>query len=156
MVTAEGDYLIASPTVNTDLYWALSGGGGGTYAIVASLTVKAYPDMRNSAANLTFSSTGASENSFWRVVETFQYSLPSLVDAGAVAVFSLTNESFALGPLQGPGVPKAQLEQLLNPTVKKLKDENIQYSEFIPILDRNSIVLTPNTRFPHRRVPHVL
>ena len=36
-------------------------------------------------------SIGVSENSFWSVVGTFQHSLPSLVDAGAVGVFLLTN-----------------------------------------------------------------
>ncbi|KAK2598894.1 hypothetical protein QQS21_005636 [Conoideocrella luteorostrata] len=30
-VTANGTHLIASPTENKDLYWAFSGGGGGTY-----------------------------------------------------------------------------------------------------------------------------
>lgn len=29
---------------NTDLYWALSGGGGGTYGVVISLTVRVYSD----------------------------------------------------------------------------------------------------------------
>ncbi|KAL6720635.1 hypothetical protein ACLMJK_002560 [Lecanora helva] len=128
VVTAEGDHLTASPTQNSDLYWALSGGGGGTYAIATSLTVKAHKDLMNSAANLTFSSEGASEDSFWNVVETFQVSLPSIVDAGAVAVFSLTNESFTLGPLQGPGLSKAHLEQLLGPTISRLKKENIKYN----------------------------
>lgn len=32
---------------------ALSGGGGGTYAAVLSVTVRAYPDMRFAGANLT-------------------------------------------------------------------------------------------------------
>lgn len=31
VVTPNGDHLIASPTQNTDLYFALSGGGGSTY-----------------------------------------------------------------------------------------------------------------------------
>ncbi|KAF7891407.1 uncharacterized protein EAF02_001732 [Botrytis sinoallii] len=43
VVTADGRHLIATPTENSDLYWALSGGGGGTYAVVISLTTKAYP-----------------------------------------------------------------------------------------------------------------
>ena len=107
VVTADGDCLIASPTRNANLYWTLSGGGGGTFAIVVSLTVKAYPDLMNSAANLTFSSVGVSADSFWSVIETFQSSLPSLVDAGAVVVFFLTNESFVLGPLQGSGMSRA-------------------------------------------------
>ncbi|TGO34211.1 hypothetical protein BHYA_0207g00090 [Botrytis hyacinthi] len=33
VVTADGRHLIATPTENSDLYWALSGGGGGTYAV---------------------------------------------------------------------------------------------------------------------------
>ncbi|KAF5873341.1 putative fad binding domain protein [Botrytis fragariae] len=34
VVTGNGDFLIASPTENKDLYWALSGGGGGSYGVV--------------------------------------------------------------------------------------------------------------------------
>src|ERR1700712_2958713 len=39
LVTANGTHLIASPTQNSDLYWALSGGGPGTYGVVVSVTV---------------------------------------------------------------------------------------------------------------------
>lgn len=44
IVTADGIHLIATPTQNSDLYWALSGGGAGTYAIVLSLTSKVYSE----------------------------------------------------------------------------------------------------------------
>ena len=71
VVTAEGEHLIASPSQNPDLYWALSGGGGGTYGVVASLTVKAHPDLTTSAANLTFTTAGISQDSFWSVIEPF-------------------------------------------------------------------------------------
>ena len=128
VVTATGAHLIATPSQNADLFWALSGGGGGTYGVVSSLTVKAHPDLNTSAANLTFSSNGISSDSFWSVVETFQESLPSIVDTGTVAVFVLTNDSFAVMPMQGPGVPKAQLQQLFNATLTKLDEEKIQYS----------------------------
>ena len=129
VVTGTGEYLIASPSQNADLYWALSGGGGGTYGVVASLTVKAHPDLMTSAANLTFTNVGISPDSYWSVVETFHESLPSIVDTGTVAVFVLTNESFTVMPMQGPGVPKAQLQQLLNATLTKLDQEKIQYSK---------------------------
>ena len=128
VITATGKHLIASPSHNKDLYWALSGGGGGTYGVVASLTVKAHRDLVTSAANLTFTNTGVSQNSYWSAIETFQSSLPSIVDTGSVAVFVLTSASFTVMPLQGPGVPKAQLQQLLNPTLAKLDQENISYS----------------------------
>ena len=128
VVTATGKHLIASPSQNADLYWALSGGGGGTYGVVVSLTVKVHPDLMTSAANLTFTSIGIQKESFWNVVQTFQESLPSIVDAGAVAIFLLTEDYFALMPVQGPGVSKAKLRSLLNPTLNKLKQESINYS----------------------------
>lgn len=127
VVTATGQHLIASPSRNADLYWALSGGGGGTYGAVVSLTVKAHPDLKTSAANLTFTSAGISQDRFWDVVKTFQGSLPSIVDAGAYVVFVLTGESFMLMPVQGPGVQVARLRQLLSPTLTKLNQEKIRY-----------------------------
>lgn len=130
VATATGKHLIASQSQNTDLYWALSGGGGGTYGVVASLTVKAHPDITTSVANLTFTSTAVEQDSFWKVVRTFHESLPSLVDNGAVAIFVLTKESFSLMPVQGPGLPKAQLQRLLDPTLDMLKQEKIKYSRF--------------------------
>ncbi|KAG7089744.1 hypothetical protein E1B28_011398 [Marasmius oreades] len=60
VITTQGQYLIASATQNKDLFWALSGGGGGTYAIVWSVTVKAHPDTSVSAGFLNFTSTGIS------------------------------------------------------------------------------------------------
>lgn len=44
VVTATGEHLTATPKRNTDLYWALSGGGAGTFAIVVSMTVRTYAD----------------------------------------------------------------------------------------------------------------
>ncbi|KAI0206592.1 hypothetical protein F4808DRAFT_644 [Astrocystis sublimbata] len=40
VVTATGEHLAATPSHNSDLYWALLGGGGGTYAAVLSVTTK--------------------------------------------------------------------------------------------------------------------
>ena len=131
VVTASGQLLIASRSQNADLYWALSGGGGGTYGAVVSLTVKAYPEMVTSAANLTFSRPAGNQEGFWRVVALFQESLPALVDMGAYVSFYLTNESFAIAPIQGPGIPKMQMEEALNATISGLERENIRYSKRI-------------------------
>ncbi|KAL9027762.1 MAG: hypothetical protein Q9196_003766, partial [Gyalolechia fulgens] len=147
VVTATGEHLIASPSRNADLYWALSGGGGGTYAVVVSLTVKAYPDLKTSAANLTFTSAGISQDRFWGVVETFHRSLPSLVDAGAFVAFVLTAESFMLMPVQGPGIPLARLRQLLSPTLTELDRGRIRYDfnigEFPTYYDSYNSFKTP-------------
>ncbi len=43
VVDAEGEFLIASETSNTDLFWALRGGGGGNFGIVTEMTVRLAP-----------------------------------------------------------------------------------------------------------------
>lgn len=39
-VTPDGCFVIADESQNTDLFWALRGGSGGTFGIVTSVTVK--------------------------------------------------------------------------------------------------------------------
>lgn len=40
VVTADGQILIANKYQNSDLFWAIRGGGGGTYGIVSKVTLK--------------------------------------------------------------------------------------------------------------------
>jgi FAD/FMN-containing dehydrogenase len=54
VITANGQLLTASPTQNLNLYWALSGGGGGTYGVVVSMTVKVHPQESAVAAGMCF------------------------------------------------------------------------------------------------------
>jgi len=43
LVTPAGDIVIANECQNTDLFWALRGGGGSTFGILSSVTVKTVP-----------------------------------------------------------------------------------------------------------------
>ena len=45
LVLSSGEYVVANAYQNTDLFWALRGGGGGTYGIVTSVTYLTYPDV---------------------------------------------------------------------------------------------------------------
>lgn len=51
--------FVVTPNQNLDLYWALSGGGGGTYAAVLSMTVRAYSDVPSSAVQPYIHQTGS-------------------------------------------------------------------------------------------------
>ncbi|GLA82316.1 hypothetical protein AtubIFM56815_006500 [Aspergillus tubingensis] len=64
VITATGDHLIATPFNNSDLYWAMSGGGGGTYAVALSMTSKLYTDLPTAIANLTFTNDRVTEDMF--------------------------------------------------------------------------------------------
>ncbi|HTC51620.1 MAG TPA: FAD-binding oxidoreductase [Steroidobacteraceae bacterium] len=42
VVTADGSIQIANSCINPDLFWALKGGGGGTFGVVSKLTVRTH------------------------------------------------------------------------------------------------------------------
>lgn len=43
VITADGHILVANACQNTDLFWALKGGGGGTYGVVSRITLETHP-----------------------------------------------------------------------------------------------------------------
>lgn len=53
VVTADGDFLAASPAEHEDLYWALRGGGG-NFGVVTSLTYQLHPVTTVLAGGLSF------------------------------------------------------------------------------------------------------
>jgi len=80
IVTADGDHVIANAYNNEDLFWALRGGGGGTWGIVTSVTYKTHPSNPFSTASLVANSTNA--NSTQNLLAEIIRLTPSLVDQG--------------------------------------------------------------------------
>ncbi|KAJ5222031.1 CAZyme family AA7 [Penicillium citrinum] len=111
----------------SDLFWALSGGGGGTYGVVYEMTSKAHPGTPVSGLQLSFTNAKISQDAFYRAIEIFHANLPALVDAGAMSIWFYTNTSFAISPLTGPNIPKEELVSLLGPFLKGLRGLGIQY-----------------------------
>ncbi|KAK7992808.1 hypothetical protein PG988_001602 [Apiospora saccharicola] len=67
VVTADGRFVTADPDTNPDLYYALRGGGPGTYGIVTSAVVKAYPRLSFNSVTITFNTPdNGTLNAFWR------------------------------------------------------------------------------------------
>jgi hypothetical protein len=130
VVTGTGELVTASQSNNSDLYWALAGGGGGTYGVVLSMTSKVYPERQTASANLTFLNTGVTQETFYGVVETFVTTLPSILDAGGVSIWMLLNTTFLMTPTTIPGGTKEQLQSLLDPVIKELEANNMTYSKF--------------------------
>ncbi|TFK40206.1 FAD binding domain protein [Crucibulum laeve] len=108
VITTEGKFVQASPTMNSDLFWALSGGGGGTYGIVWSVTVKARVDMPVTLAQLSFTSSNISADTFWEAISA--------------------KDLFALGPVFAPGLDKAAVLGLTKPLRTKLNALCINYT----------------------------
>ncbi|KAJ5329600.1 hypothetical protein N7452_009990, partial [Penicillium brevicompactum] len=136
VVDGQGNLITATrDNKYSDLYWALSGGGGGTYGVVVSMTSKAHPGTPVSGLNLTFTNSQISQDTFYEAVAKFHTRLPALVDAGAMSIWFYTNASFAISPLTGPNIPEAKLLSLVKPFLNDLKQLGITptlYSKQFP------------------------
>ncbi|KDN68227.1 hypothetical protein CSUB01_11243 [Colletotrichum sublineola] len=122
VVTVSGEHVVATPEQNVDLYWALSGGGGGTYGVVVSMTSRVFPDGEISTASLSFG-LGQFEgpDEYWAAVEDFIAQLQPLVDNhGIVGELVMTNETLSLFGLMAPGLTSQELQVLLSPVLSAL------------------------------------
>ncbi|KAJ7776003.1 hypothetical protein DFH07DRAFT_73735 [Mycena maculata] len=131
VITTEGEFLVASPTQNRDLYWALSGGGGGTYGIVWSMTIKGHKDVPVTIAAVEFTSENISADTFWAGIGAFHADTPSYTAVGGFAIAAYTTKWFRLKPLAFPSVSSDAVEQLVQPFLGSLDKLHINYTHSI-------------------------
>ncbi|KAJ5881698.1 FAD binding domain protein [Penicillium soppii] len=140
VIDGTGRFLTANRDQNSDIYWALTGGGGGTYGVVWSMTSKAHQDSYVSGMNLTFTTDGISDDTFFKAVELYNTHLPSYVDKGIMSLNFLTNSSFSITPMTAPGLTLTELESLVQPFRDGLEKLGIKYEvygeEFSNYLDQ--------------------
>ncbi|XP_024516539.1 uncharacterized FAD-linked oxidoreductase ARB_02478 [Selaginella moellendorffii] len=90
LVTADGRLIVANRCQNRDLYWALRGGGGGTFGVVVSLTHRLYPPLTN-IVYASYSFVASSRRAFRDLLVRFTELHPSLERAGWSGVFAMSN-----------------------------------------------------------------
>ncbi|RAH51121.1 FAD-binding domain-containing protein [Aspergillus brunneoviolaceus CBS 621.78] len=85
VVTAEGDLVVANEYQNEDLFWALRGGGGGTFGVVVRTTIRTYPDVPAVHFLLTANlprqqngTTGSGDQAIWAITAELTNLLPAL------------------------------------------------------------------------------
>lgn len=124
IVTATGQHLTTSLTQNADLYWALSGGGAGNYAVVISMTVKAYQDGQMAGASLSFVNTN--DDTFWAGVTAWIKHLLVLDTIPNLnTLWAVENKEFLLEYATFAGGSAAEMNAALAPFVQELKGLNI-------------------------------
>ncbi|CAN9285863.1 unnamed protein product [Alternaria alternata] len=119
VMTADGQHLVASSTNNTDLYYALSGGGSGNYALVLSTTVKAHAD--GPIAGTSFGYTSNNSSAFWESIRLWHEQLLEFASIpGLSTVFDITNNSLRITLATWPGASQSDIEDVFEPFIQQL------------------------------------
>lgn len=70
VVTADGQIRIANACTNPDLFWALKGGGGGTFGVVTKVTLRVH-DLPEYAGGAIFRVKASSDDAYRRLLRYF-------------------------------------------------------------------------------------
>ncbi|EMD94106.1 hypothetical protein COCC4DRAFT_190714 [Bipolaris maydis ATCC 48331] len=139
VVTADGEFVVANSTSHTDLFWALRGGGGSTFGVVTSVTVKAHPDLQVTASRFGFKSSDTGVETFWAAIRAYVDSFIANADASTYTYWVLipTNGtfSFSFSPFFAPGKSLEEATALLQPWFTELDNLGIKYDPNITHFD---------------------
>ena len=94
IVLSTGEYLTVNRHQYPDLFWALLGGGGGTYGILTSVTYRTYPSLPVAAAVMAIKTVSA--NTTQALFTEFLRMTPQLSDAGWAGYGRVTNNHLSL------------------------------------------------------------
>ena len=152
VVTADGDHIIANAYRNEDLFWALRGGGGGTWGVVTSVTYQTHPSTSFSSAFLLANSTNV--NSTQNLLTEIIRLTPSLVEQG-YGGYGVGAPGQILFFLMSPNVTAEQTQATFSPLFEfaisqpGLSVENYtllyqDFSQFYELLSTDGLVGIPS------------
>ncbi|KAK8058459.1 FAD-dependent isoamyl alcohol oxidase [Apiospora phragmitis] len=163
VVTPKGEHLVATPQSHQDLYWALSGGGPGTFAVVVSMVTRTYKDGIMEGATLSFDtrSTGGIEQ-FWNAVTAFQSSLGPVVDAGTVLNYVLTPTSLNSYGLAIADGNESKMNKVIQPVMAAIREVGVSlnvtktthnsYMDFFNHYFLDAVTQTPSAQITGGRI----
>jgi hypothetical protein len=128
LVTPNGTVITANSCQNKDIFYAIRGGGGGTYGVITSATMKVYPSPRTTLWTLSISQRQLSNDTEWWDLMAFFQSQQASLKAGG-----LQGYYFMLGPqIMGTNAivlgfylydkPNGTVESLFKPLRQKLDE----------------------------------
>ena len=79
IITPNGDVVTANACSHAELFFAIRGGGGGTYGVVIEAVMRAYPSPKPAIHNLQVGSKNSSMSSeYWELMAYIHSELPCL------------------------------------------------------------------------------
>jgi hypothetical protein len=123
IVTPDGKLVTANECQNQDLFWAVRGGGGSTFGVVVSWTVRAFKSESLTEYIVTFTSAPCS-TVFWDAVAYMAGQYPTIADSriNSYTFISAPNETAKTGwvytsQFSGLNLTAAQTDAVVGPLI---------------------------------------
>ena len=100
MCSSQGDFVTANAYQNSDLFWALRGGGGGTFGVVICVTLKTFPEPP--VVIQTFNVSFPDVKSLFDFTTSYLKLIPTIINAGGSGYWYLD----PLGVIKANGTPE--------------------------------------------------
>jgi FAD/FMN-containing dehydrogenase len=134
VITANGTILIANACQNKDLFWALKGGGGGTYGIVSKITLQTHP-LPTLFGAFTGTIQAKSDEDYKRLINYFTvFYAKKLHNEHWGEQVSFTPENRMQLALVFQGLTQTEVETLWQPFKEWLSNKSNQYQFTFKIL----------------------
>lgn len=92
LVTASGTFVTANSTHHPDLFWAIRGGGGGTFGVVTSMVFKALPRLRVTTMRYNLTTSAAfPQDKFWDAMAAYLDRFEAFADLGHYSYFRIVH-----------------------------------------------------------------
>ena len=130
VVTADGEYRVINEENDSDLFWAMRGGGP-SFAVMLSVTVRVFSTVPGATVYFSYYTSKASDT-FWNLGAHFSSHLPALSDAGAMGYYGIVpdngnSDPSTAGMLDGnfifPGKTVEETYAILTPFVNDINGE---------------------------------
>ncbi|KAE9406765.1 FAD-binding domain-containing protein [Gymnopus androsaceus JB14] len=128
VVTPDGQYRIANACQNEDLFFALRGGGGGTFGVVMESTVLASPQVTLQVVMVSFTST-TDTNSTRELWNTMTANALQWADDGWGGI-ATSNIAIYINPKMDPTGAAKSMSPLIE-LGKKLQDNQIEGAQVV-------------------------
>ncbi|KAK6541995.1 hypothetical protein TWF694_007767 [Orbilia ellipsospora] len=92
LVTPAGKYITANECENSDYFWALRGGGGSTFGVVTSATLRTYPTEEINMVVQMFNMTSNDTDVMWDFLGYVHSELPRITNAGMMGYSFIYND----------------------------------------------------------------
>ncbi|KAL8895045.1 MAG: hypothetical protein Q9207_008319, partial [Kuettlingeria erythrocarpa] len=129
LVTPSGEIRTTNPCTDSDLWFALRGGGGGTFGVILSATLQTHPIPAMTWSHFDIAMTTPTRQSFWQAAAYLHTQLPQLVKSGLMGYYNISSVS-PLEPstplILGAGVwilnaSKADFDAILDPVLDHIQ-----------------------------------